>query len=600
VWVDALRERRAVIHNDYAGLPHRKGLPSDHPLIQRELVVPVLRNEQIVALLGVGNKPVDYESQDIDSVSRLANLAWDIVLAKRAEEALRESGERFRRVIADSPFPIMIHAEDGTVLQTSNSWCEITGYRHEELATIADWTERAYGERMEIVRADIDRLYGLDRRLDEGEYTIRTRSGAIRVWEFNSAPVGRLPDGRRMVISMAMDVTGRKRVEAEREVLQAQFAQAQKMESIGRLAGGVAHDFNNLLVGIMNYVELCRDRVGPDDPIRCYLDEITADARRSADLTRQLLAFARKQIIAPRLLDLNAAVASALKLLRRLIGEDIDLAWVPSPQLWAVKMDPTQLDQLLANLAVNARDAIGGVGRLTIETENATISQAYCAEHTDARPGDYVLLAVSDDGCGMDQETVTRLFEPFFTTKGAREGTGLGLATVYGVVTQNDGFISVYSEPGHGTTFRIYLPRCQGDVAAPTVSHEPTERPGGHETILLVEDEKSIRITATLFLHDLGYNVLTAGDPAEALRLAEAHVGTIHLLITDVIMPGLSGRDLATKLTEVRPQILCLFMSGYTADVIVHRGVLDEGVHFLGKPFSRDELARTVREVLDA
>jgi len=399
--------------------------------------------------------------------------------------------------------------------------------------------------------------------------------------------------GEALLQATIRDVTDQRNTET-------QLRQAQKMESVGRLAGGVAHDFNNLLMGIMNYVELCRDGVAPDDPIREWLDEITGEAQRSANLTRQLLAFARKQTIAPRVLDLNAAVEGMLKMLRRLIGEDIDLLWQPQSNLWPVKLDPGQVDQILANLCVNARDAIGGVGKVTIETANAAVDASYCAEHVEAVPGAYAVLAVSDDGCGMDQNTLDHIFEPFFTTKPVGEGTGLGLATIYGIVRQNDGFVNVYSEPGEGTTFRIYLPRFAGEEAEQARTEKTTERLGGSETILLVEDEKSIRVTTALFLEQLGYTVLTAEQPDEALSRVSEHLGSIHLLVTDVVMPGMSGRDLAAKLGEQHPRMKCLFISGYTANVIAHRGILDADVEFLAKPFSRDDIARKVRDVLDA
>ena len=395
------------------------------------------------------------------------------------------------------------------------------------------------------------------------------------------------------------DITESKRAEEEHEKLRAQLTQAQKMESVGCLAGGVAHDFNNLLMGIMNYVELCRDHIEPDHPIREWLDEITSDAQRSATLVRQLLAFARKQTIAPVVLDLNDAVSCMLKMLRRLIGEDIDLLWQPGENVLTVKMDPAQLDQILANLCVNARDAIDGVGKITIETDMITIDDDYCAHHAEAVAGDFVLLLVSDNGCGMDRETLAHIFEPFFTTKGVGEGTGLGLATIYGIVKQNNGFLSVYSEPGRGTTFRIYLPRCEDVSTVAVVSPAKDVRVGGAETILLVEDEKSVRVTTRMFLTDLGYTVLAAESPEEAFRLAAAHDTESHLVITDVIMPGMDGRELAAQLAQTYPRMACLFMSGYTADVIAHRGILDDNVHFLSKPFSRDDLARKVREVLD-
>jgi PAS domain S-box-containing protein len=380
--------------------------------------------------------------------------------------------------------------------------------------------------------------------------------------------------------------------------LEAQLRQAQKMEAIGLLAGGVAHDFNNLLMGIMGYTELCRDKIAPDHPIREWLDEITRDAKRSAEITRQLLAFARKQTIAPKVLDINDAVAGMLKLLRRLIGEDINLAWMPGLNVPPVKIDPSQVDQILANLCVNARDAIAGVGKVTIETGSITIDGKFCARHPEAIPGAYVLLAVSDNGCGMNKETLDQVFEPFFTTKGLGKGTGLGLATVYGIVKQNNGFIYATSEPGQGTMFNIHLPAIAAEAEASVTSGAEAPR-GRGEIILLVEDEKSLRVTCSAFLDALGYKVMAAETPGEALKMTDLHPGDIHLLLTDVVMPGMDGRQLAKRIGAVKPGVKALFMSGYTADVIAQRGVLDDGVQFLSKPFSRADLARKVRQVLE-
>jgi CheY-like chemotaxis protein len=350
----------------------------------------------------------------------------------------------------------------------------------------------------------------------------------------------------------------------------------------------------------MGYAQLCRDKIAPDHPIRGWLDEITVDAERSAKLTHQLLAFARKQIITPEVLDLNDAISRMLKLLNRLIGEDVTMEFTANPVTWPVKMDPVQVDQILTNLAVNARDAIGGVGSISISTNNATLDKACCGGYPGAIPGDYALLTVADTGCGMDRETLAHIFEPFFTTKGAGEGTGLGLATVFGIVRQNNGVINVYSEPGKGTTFKIYLPRCGAAEASQMGAAAPAKPPLGTETVLLVEDEKSIRITAQLFLAGLGYTVLVAEDPEKALALTAQHPGEIHLLITDVIMPGMNGRDLAKRVSESRPAMKHLFISGFTADVIAQRGILGDGVNFLSKPFGRDVLAIKMREILDA
>jgi CheY-like chemotaxis protein len=371
------------------------------------------------------------------------------------------------------------------------------------------------------------------------------------------------------------------------------------MESVGRLAGGVAHDFNNMLGVIIGHADLAVAQLPPDQPVQASLTEIREAAVRSANLTRQLLAFARKQIIEPKVLDLNETVEGMLKMLHRLIGEDVQLNWQPGLKLWPVNMDPSQVDQILANLCVNARDAIAGVGKVFIETGNSTFDEVFCAIHTDFVPGDYVRLFVSDSGCGMDMQTQSHLFEPFFTTKDPGKGTGLGLATVYGIVKQNKGLISVYSEPGHGTTFKIYLPRHMGD-AAPVQGQAPAQ-PDAHgtETILLVEDEPTVLALATAMLKQLGYTVLTAGAPDNAIKLARDHVGPVHLLITDVIMPGMDGQSLAKELLVLYPHIRRLFMSGYTADVIAHHGVLDRGVHFIQKPFDIKALAAKIRAVLD-
>ncbi len=391
----------------------------------------------------------------------------------------------------------------------------------------------------------------------------------------------------------------RRETEQEKTILQSQLLQSQKMESIGRLAGGVAHDFNNMLGVILGHAEMAQEQIEPDTPLFSGLQEIRKAAERSAALTRQLLAFARKQTVSPKVLDLNETIENLLKMLRRLIGEDIDLAWLPGRALWPVRIDPTQVDQILANLAVNGRDAIAGVGRITIETANVVADDDYCTEVAGITPGSYILLTVSDDGCGMDETTCQHIFEPFFTTKEIGRGTGLGLATIYGIVKQNGGFINVASETGKGTTFRIHLPlqlpealpRDKEPLAAAAV-HQ------GRETILLVEDEPAILQLGAHMLEKLGYHVLAAATPGQAIRLAEHNSGRIHLLLTDVIMPEMNGRDLAKRLLALHPNMRILFMSGYTADTIAQHGVLDEGVQFIQKPFSRAELSAKVREAL--
>ena len=397
---------------------------------------------------------------------------------------------------------------------------------------------------------------------------------------------------------MLLDITERKRAEEEQAKLEGQLQQSQKMESVGRLAGGVAHDFNNMLGVILGHVELALEVVDSANPVFTDLREIQKAGRRSAELTNQLLAFARKQTVAPKVLDLNQTLAGMLKMLQRLIGEDIDLAWLPDTSLWSVKADPSQIDQILANLCVNARDAIADTGKVTIETGNKVFDEDYCASHAGYVPGDYVRLAVSDDGCGMDKETQAHLFEPFFTTKPVGQGTGLGLATVYGIVKQNNGFLNVYSEPGHGTTFRIYLPRHADEAVAVEAGQEKSATRGS-ETILVVEDEPAILALTKTMLERLGYQVLVASSPGQAIQVAAEYTGQIHLLMTDVVMPEMNGRDLASQLSSTFPALKKLYMSGYTANVIAHHGVLDEGVIFIQKPFSKSDLARRIRAALD-
>lgn len=380
----------------------------------------------------------------------------------------------------------------------------------------------------------------------------------------------------------------------------AQFQQAQKMESIGRLAGGVAHDYNNMLSVILGYTEMALEKVDPSDTLHEDLQEVFNAAKRSSDITRQLLAFARKQTIAPVVLNLNTTLDGMLNMLRRLIGEDISLAWQPSFEVWPIKIDPSQVDQILANLCVNARDAIKGVGKVTIETANVSFDDADCALNRGFIPGAFVMLAVSDNGCGMDKTIVNQIFDPFFTTKDIGEGTGLGLATVYGIVKQNHGFINVYSEPDNGTIFKIYIPRDTADIEQTTDAKLSKIPMGQGETILLVEDELALLGMVKRLMERLGYIVLCASEPDSALRLAKEHAGEIELLLTDVIMPKMNGRDLANLLTNSYPSMKLLFMSGYTADVIAHKGILDEGVNFIQKPISQNDLAAKLREILDA
>jgi two-component system sensor histidine kinase EvgS len=422
------------------------------------------------------------------------------------------------------------------------------------------------------------------------------KDGTLR-WVEISSSVAKL--GLQLINqTIYRDITPRKEAEAAQKALQEQLNQAQKLESIGRLAGGIAHDFNNMLSIILGGIDLLEEQISPETPLAKDLTDIKKAAERSADLTRQLLAFARKQAVSPKVLDLNTTVEGLLKMLSRLIGEDIELFWSPGYPLWPVYIDPSQVDQLLANLCINGRDAITGAGSLTIETENAFFDAAYCAQHAECVPGEYVLLAVSDNGRGMDRKTQERIFEPFFTTKDMGKGTGLGLATVHGIVHQNNGFIHVHSEPEQGSTFKIYLPRHKEVPLEIQENKQVEDLSAADTTILLVEDEDALLELNRRMLLGLGYTVLSASTTTEAIRLAREHAQRIDLLLTDVVMPEMNGRDLAQRLQTFIPNLQLVFMSGYTADVIAHHGVLDQGVHFLKKPFSKRELGLKLLEVL--
>lgn len=392
--------------------------------------------------------------------------------------------------------------------------------------------------------------------------------------------------------------TGLVRELTERKNLEERLLQSQKMDSIGRLAGGVAHDFNNLLTAIIGYCELATLKLDPSDPVVDDLFQVHRAAERAAGLTGQLLAFARKQIVSPQLLNLNAMTLNLEKMLRRLIGEHIELVTVPTRELWPVLADPSQMEQVLVNLCVNARDAMPEGGRITIETANVILDEEYAKSNPEVIPGEYVLLSVSDTGAGMEESLQRHIFEPFFTTKSDGKGTGLGLATCYGIVKQAGGHIWLYSEPNRGTIFKMYFPRAIGELAA---SDSPEAIPirGGAETILLVEDERIVREFAVQALKGLGYHVLFAPNGTEAMRVAHDHGGPIHLLLTDVVMPQMSGKILAERLSRVRPELKVLYVSGYTENTIVHHGVLDEGIHFLPKPYSPRNLAAKIREILD-
>jgi PAS domain S-box-containing protein len=527
---------------------------------------------------------------DQGKIKYFDGIIEDITERKRAQEALRVSEERYRSLVEATSDWIWEVNEKGTYTYCSPKVKDLLGYKPEELIGKTPFDLMPPEEARRI--SDIfQRALLLQTAFDSVENVNLHKNGSHVVMETSGVPIFSVKDKFSGYRGIDRDIT-------ERKSLENKLRQAQKIESIGNLAGGVAHDFNNMLSIILGNLELIMEDLDKANPIFANMHEIQMAAERSADLTRQLLAFARKQTIVPKLLDINETVEGILRMLRRLIGEDIDLAWLPKVNLWTVKVDPSQVDQVLTNLCVNARDSIEGVGKVTIETDNTNLDKESCRDHLGFIPGDYVMISVSDNGFGMDKETLNNIFEPFFSTKGFK-GTGLGLSTVYGIVKQNNGFINVYSELGKGTTVKIYLPRYIKKVSQPHMQglEEPAEI--GDETILLVEDEKAILRMTTIMLESLGYAVLAASSPTEAFSVSNSHPGEIDLLMTDVVMPEMSGPELAQNMLHLYPNLRCLFMSGYTANVIARHKVLNGGVHFLHKPFSKKDLATKVREAFD-
>ena len=533
------------------------------------------------------------------------DILWDGIILevthrRRAEEALRENEKMFR-VVSEmtSDCAVSFRVNPGGGVQREwrfGAYESISGYTEEELDKEGGMRGIAHPDDKAVV--DESRRRSLSGESNSGEYRIVAKTGEVRWLQRYVRPIWDEAQGRVVrLVSAVRDVTETKRAEEEKARLEAQLFQAQKMESIGRLAGGVAHDFNNMLSVILGYAELIRNRLSGGDPLLKYVSQIEKAGGHSRDLTRQLLAFSRKQIIAPKPVRLNDLINETKKTLSRLIGEDVDLRFFPAKDLWMVNCDPSQVEQILVNLVVNARDAMPDGGALTIESANVRLDEDFCRKHVEAMPGEYVLFTVSDDGLGMDKETLSQIFEPFFTTKGMGEGTGLGLATVYGIVQQSGGFINVYSEPGLGTTFRIYFPRSmeEGEVRE---DDEEIPAASGGGTVLLVEDDEMVRDMTTVMLEALGYTVLVAGSPEDAVRFCGKREEPIDLLMTDVVMPGMNGAELRDRIEAIRPGIKVLFMSGYTSKVIVHHGVLEEGVNFLQKPFTMKDLARMVRAVI--
>lgn len=531
-------------------------------------------------------------------------LRQEIAERRRTEQALRMSEERFRHVFTNDMVPMAIWKKTGSIVEANEAFLKMIGYTRADLeAGMIRWDEITPHD---YIERDLQAVREVE---EKGHCTPYEK--AFRHKDGHLVPIliggGRFDDPAGAGIFFAVDLTESKRAEAERAALEVQLRETQKMETVGRLAGGMAHEFNNLLQGIMGHTELCRFLIAPDHPLGAHLNEIDVSSLRAVNLIRKLLGFARKQIIMPRRFDLNGHVAEFMPLLRTLIRETIDLIWMPGDGHMTVKMDASQVDQILVNLAANACDAIRGTGRITIATAATSLGASCCAAHRDALQGDYAMLTFSDTGCGMEEEIRSHVFEPFFTTKEVGKGTGMGLATVHGIVHQNNGCVTVESQPGRGTTFRIYLPLFAGEPVTAQVAEPPaaviasSAAPARQrrETILLVDDDPTVLKIEDTILHGLGYTVLVAGSPEEALRLEAEHSGAIDLLLTDVIMPGRNGRELADRLIARRPQLKCIFMSGHTADIVAQHGILEEKDNFLAKPFSREELSNKLREVLN-
>jgi PAS domain S-box-containing protein len=509
---------------------------------------------------------------------------------KRAEEALVRARATYRSLVEDSPFGIFQSTPDGQLLSANPALVSMLGYESEAALLRQNVATDVYVDPVQRARLVAALLASGTNTLTAE--SVWRRQNARHITVRQTGRVVRDAQGRAEFFNVIVeDVT-------ERQLLEAQFRQAQKMESVGRLAGGIAHDFNNVLTAIFGYADLVLEELPPASAARQDVDEIRKAAERAAALTRQLLAFSRQQVLAPVVVSVNALVSDIDKMLQRLVKADVQLRLALAPDAGNLRADPGQLQQVLMNLVVNARDAMPTGGKLLIETSSTELTEQYTELHQAVVPGSYVLLAVSDTGIGMDAETKARIFEPFFTTKEKGHGTGLGLATVYGIVKQSDGYVWVYSEPGRGTTFKLYFPRV-GERAEALPSPREAARLTGTETILLAEDDAMVRPLAKGLLDKLGYTVLEADNAERALAVARAHAGPIHLLVTDVVMPGASGRELARRLAETRPETQVLYVSGYTDDAIVHHGMLEPGLHFLQKPFTPATLARKVREVLD-
>ena len=578
-------------------------LPGPQERSSFPILVLTSRGDERTAVQSIRAGALDYVVKSSESLSELPRTVeralreWRAVEDQlRAERALRDSEERFRVLFSAAPDALLIHEQDGRVLDANRAAEELFGLPRKELLS----------RRMDQLGFDGDDLRARAQRSDDqraGRATepellhVESNGGVRRDVELRTVPLQLT--SQQAVLATVQDVSGRMSSERARVRLEEQLHHALKLEAMGRLAGGVAHDFNNLLTAIAGYSELMLTGGLDQQEWPGSLREILNAAQRATALTAQLLAFSRKQLIEPVVLDLNQLLSNATRMLQRLIGEDVELSFDPSSELHRVKIDPNQLEQVLINLAVNARDAMPQGGQLRVRTHNVEIGEREQRQFLDAVPGRYALLSVEDTGTGMTDETLSRLFEPFFTTKERGRGTGLGLSIIYGVVKQNGGFILVHSKVGQGTRFEIYLPRAEPEDTVEAAQHEPLDAPRGHETILLVEDEPPVREVVARFLRNAGYDVIAVSRGSEAIGLLQCEELHVDLLVSDVVLPAMDGKQLYERLHSMRPQLRVLFVSGYTDDVIAKHGVLERGVAFLEKPLSQEKLVRAVRTVLD-
>jgi len=541
----------------------------------------LLRKDGSILQAMIYSCPLDPQSRP----ARIRGILVDITERKHMEEKLR----KLSHAVEQSPVSVVITDKHGLIEYVNPKFSELTGFtvnevigKNPRILKSGEMPAETYQQLWATITSGRDW---------EGQLHNRKKNGELYWERVAISPITDSSGNITHFVAIKEDITERRRLEQ-------QLFQAQKMEAVGRLAGGVAHDFNNVLTVILSCSDLVLNGLDEQNPIRAEIEQIREAGKRAANLTSQLLAFSRKQIRAPQVLDLNAVVSQDEKMLRRLIGEDVEVVLGLSPDIGRVYADPVQLEQIIINLAVNARDAMPAGGKLVIETADVTLDENYARDHVTVKPGHYVLLAVSDSGCGMTREVQAHLFEPFFTTKEHGKGTGLGLSTVYGIVKQNEGYIWVYSEPGQGTTFKIYLPAVMARTVSPPTSRISAPESQCDETILIVEDDPFIRSLASRILRDRGYSVLEAHDAVDASMVSRKHQGPIHLLLTDVVLPGASGRELARTLAETRPAMRVLYTSGYTDDAIIRHGILEPGIEFLQKPFTPALLRQRVRETL--